>query len=77
MAKREQQTSAALAAETEQGAGTMQITLVRSPIGYTQRQKDTVKALGLHRIHETIERPDTPEMRAMVASISHMVRIEE
>ncbi len=56
---------------------TMQITLVRSPIGYTKRQKDTVKALGLHRMHETIDRPDTPEMRAMVASIGHMVRIEE
>ncbi len=56
---------------------TMQITLVRSPIGYTKRQKETVKALGLHRMHETIDRPDTPEMRAMVHSIGHMVRIEE
>lgn len=65
------------AVNSGQGAKTMQITLMRSPIGYTKRQKDTVTALGLHRMHETIERPDTPDMRAMVASISHMVRIEE
>ena len=59
------------------GDKTMRITLVRSPIGYTKRKKETVKALGLHRMHETIDRPDTPEMRAMVASIGHMVQIEE
>ena len=56
---------------------TMRITLVRSPIGYTKRQKETVKALGLRRMHETIDRPDTPAMRAMVESVCHMVRIEE
>jgi large subunit ribosomal protein L30 len=68
-----------MANETQAAAAgkTMRITLVRSPIGYTKRQKETVKALGLHRMHETIDRPDTPEMRAMVESIGHMVRIEE
>lgn len=71
------ETAATKAAESAEGAQTMRITLYRSPIGYTKNKRDTVKALGLHRMHETIERPDTPEMRAMVASISHMVRIEE
>ncbi len=69
-----------MANDTQNGAAedkTMRITLVRSPIGYTKRQKETVKALGLHRMHETIDRPDTPAMRAMVDSISHLVRIEE
>lgn len=66
-----------MANESTGGDKLMRITLVRSPIGYTKRQKETVKALGLHRMHETIDRPDTPEMRAMVSSISHMVRIEE
>jgi large subunit ribosomal protein L30 len=58
-------------------AKTMKITLVRSPIGYEQRQKDTVKALGLRRMHQTIEKPDTPDMRAMVESVRHLVKISE
>ncbi|MGL4649459.1 MAG: 50S ribosomal protein L30 [Caldilineaceae bacterium] len=56
---------------------TMKITLVRSPIGYEQRQKDTVKALGLRRMHQTIEKPDTTDMRAMVESVRHLVKISE
>ena len=58
-------------------AGKMKIQLVRSPIGYEKRQKQTVKTLGLHRMHEIIEKPDTPAMRAMVNSVSHMVKILE
>jgi large subunit ribosomal protein L30 len=67
----------ATAAAEETQAATLRITLVRSPIGYEKRQKETVKALGLRRMHQTIEKADTPEIRAMIGSVSHMVRIEE
>jgi large subunit ribosomal protein L30 len=51
--------------------------LVRSPIGYSQRQKRTVKALGLHKMHQTVEQADTPAVRGMIASIPHLVEVEE
>lgn len=55
----------------------LRITLVRSPIGYSERQKRTVRALGLHRLHQTVERPDTPALRGMISSVSHLLRVEE
>jgi large subunit ribosomal protein L30 len=55
----------------------IRITLRKSPIGYSDRQKGTVKALGLKRMHQSIEHVDTPVMRGMVARISHLVEVEE
>jgi large subunit ribosomal protein L30 len=55
----------------------IRITLRKSPIGYSERQKGTVKALGLKRMHQSIEHVDTPVMRGMVASIAHLVEVEE
>jgi large subunit ribosomal protein L30 len=55
----------------------LRITLVKSPIGYTQRQKDTVRALGLRRMNQTVEHGDTPVIRGMVAKVSHLVQVEE
>lgn len=55
----------------------LKITLVKSPIGYSQRQKGTVKALGLKKINETVEHEDTPVIRGMIAKISHLVTVEE
>jgi large subunit ribosomal protein L30 len=63
--------------KTATKAGRLRITLVRSPIGYPERQKRTVRALGLHRMHETIETADNAAVRGMIAKISHLVRIEE
>lgn len=56
---------------------TLRITLVRSPIGYERRQKATVRALGLRRMHQTVEKADSPALRGMLAGVSHLVRIEE
>jgi large subunit ribosomal protein L30 len=56
---------------------TLRITLVKSPIGYTKRQKDTVRALGLRRMNHTVEHEDSPVVRGMVAKISHLLRVEE
>ncbi len=56
---------------------TIFVTLVRSPIGYTKDQKATVLALGLRRMHQTIEHNDTPALRGMVQKIIHLVQVEE
>jgi large subunit ribosomal protein L30 len=55
----------------------LRITLVRSPIGYDRRQKGTVRALGLHRLHQTVAKTDSPALRGMLASVRHLVRVEE
>jgi large subunit ribosomal protein L30 len=55
----------------------LRITLVRSPIGHTKRQKATVKALGLGRMNSSVVQPDTPPIRGMIYKISHLVKVEE
>ena len=55
----------------------IRVTLVHSTIGYTDRAKRTVYALGLHRLHQTVEHVDTPVLRGMLAKVSHLIEIEE
>lgn len=50
---------------------------VKSAIGYSQKQKDTVRALGFRRLGQTIEQKDTPVLRGMISKVSHLVRVEE
>jgi large subunit ribosomal protein L30 len=61
----------------EDGTKTVLVTLVRSPIGYTKDQKATALALGLRRMHQTIEHKDTPALRGMIQKIIHLVQVEE
>jgi large subunit ribosomal protein L30 len=56
---------------------TLRVTLVKSPIGFPEPQKRTVKALGLRRVHQTIEHEDTPALRGMITAVIHLVKIEE
>ena len=56
---------------------TIKVTLVKSPIGYPEPQKATVKALGLRHLHHTVEHEDTPALRGMLAKVIHLIRIEE
>ena len=56
---------------------TVFVTLVRSPIGYTKDQKATVLALGLRKMHQTIEHLDTPALRGMIRKVEHLVKVEE
>jgi large subunit ribosomal protein L30 len=56
---------------------TLRVTLVRSPIGFNKRQKATVRALGLKRMHQTVEHHDSPALRGMLSSIIHLLKIEE
>ena len=55
----------------------VRITLVKSPIGYSKRQKATVQALGLHRMQQTVEQVDSVTLRGMLSKVSHLVKIEE
>ena len=56
---------------------TLRITLVKSPIGFPEPQKRTVRALGLHRMHQTVEHQDTPALRGMLKAVIHLLQIEE
>lgn len=56
---------------------TIKVTLVRSTIGYTKDQKDTAKALGLRRLHQSVEHKDNPALRGMIRKIIHLVQVEE
>jgi large subunit ribosomal protein L30 len=51
----------------------LQITQVRSLIGRTQDQRNTVRSLGLKRIRHTVTQPDRPEIRGMLNKVPHLV----
>lgn len=53
------------------------ITWSKSSIGYSQRQKDTIRSLGLRRLNQTVEKQDTPELRGMIDKVSHLVQVQE
>ncbi len=55
----------------------LQITYKKSAIGYTQRQKATIKALGLRKLHQTVEHKDSPAIRGMINRVSHLVAVKE
>lgn len=56
---------------------TLKITYVRSAIGHRHDQRETVQALGLRRLHQTVERPDSPQLRGMIKKVEHLLRVEE
>lgn len=58
-------------------AKVLKVTLVKSTIGYSVRQKDTVRGLGLRRLGQTVEHDDTAVIRGMINKVSHLVRVEE
>jgi len=55
----------------------VRITLVRSAIGYSKEHKATVRALGFHRLHQTVEHLDTPTLRGMLYKVNHLVVVED
>ena len=56
---------------------TLRVTMVRSKIGTKPKHRGTLRALGLRRIDQTVELPDRPEIRGMIAKVPHLVRVEE
>ena len=55
----------------------LKVTQRRSAIGRNQRQRDTLRGLGLTRLHQTRELQDTPAIRGMIEKISHLVEVEQ
>jgi large subunit ribosomal protein L30 len=55
----------------------LRITLAKSVIGTPETQRRTVKALGLRKIRQSVELPDTPHTRGAAAKVSHLVTVEE
>lgn len=55
----------------------LEITLNRSVIGRKENQKQTVKTLGLKKINDTVTHNDTPAIRGMINTVSHLVSVKE
>lgn len=56
---------------------TVRVTQVKSAIGRQGDQRDTLKGLGLNKMHRTRELEDTPSVRGMINKVSHLVRVED
>jgi large subunit ribosomal protein L30 len=54
----------------------LRIKWIKSDIGYAKEQKRTLKALGFHRLNETVEHEDSPSVRGMIAKVNHLVKVE-
>ena len=61
---------------TDTGPANVRVTYRKSSIGYAHDQKATVVALGLHRLRQTVEHPDTPVLRGMVQKVRHLVSVD-
>jgi large subunit ribosomal protein L30 len=55
----------------------LKVTQTRSKIGGRQNQRDTLRSLGLKRMHDVVVKEDRPEIRGMIATVSHLVTVEE
>ena len=66
-----------MAAKRASSAATLKVTWVRSTIGHRAAARGTIRALGLHRLHQTVEIADTPENRGMLRRVDFLLRVEE
>jgi len=55
----------------------IKVTQVKSAIGCKKNQRETLRSLGLKRINDSVVQEDRPEIRGMVATVPHLVRVEE
>ncbi len=55
----------------------LKVTLVKSPIGAVPKHRRTVEALGLKKMHQTVELPDNPATRGMIRQVEYLVKVEE
>ena len=63
--------------KTEAKKKMLKITLVKRAIGYSERHKATVRALGLRKMNQTVVQEDNPTIRGMLSKVNHLVLIEE
>ena len=55
----------------------LRITQIKSGIGYKHKAKATLKALGLRKMHQTVEKVDNPQIRGMINAINYLLKVEE
>jgi large subunit ribosomal protein L30 len=55
----------------------LKVTQVKSKIGGSQPQRDSLRSLGLHRIGDVVLKEDRPEIRGMIQAVRHLVTVEE
>jgi large subunit ribosomal protein L30 len=55
----------------------LKVTQLRSEIGGTSKQRNTLRSLGLKRRHDVVVKEDRPEIRGMIAAVTHLVSVEE
>jgi len=53
------------------------VTWVKSGIGFSRDQRNTIRSLGFHRLNQTVEHDDSPSMRGMLLKVRHLVKVEE
>jgi large subunit ribosomal protein L30 len=58
-------------------AGRLKVTQIRSGIGQQQNQRETLRSLGLKRLHDVVVKEDRPEIRGMINAVTHLVTVEE
>ncbi len=58
-------------------ANMLKVTLVKSPIGAIPKHKKTIEAMGLRKMHKTVELPDNDATRGMIKQVEYMVKVEE
>lgn len=54
----------------------IKITQVRSAIGHVKKQKQIVRALGIKKLHQSVEQKDTPQIRGMIEKVKHLLKVE-
>jgi large subunit ribosomal protein L30 len=60
-----------------ENAGKLRVTWVRSTIGHKAGARGTIRALGLHRLNQTVEVADTPVIRGMLRRVAFLLKVEE
>jgi len=55
----------------------LKVIQIRSEIGSKRNQRETLRTLGLKRIRDAVVKEDRPEIRGMIATVTHLVRVEE
>lgn len=63
-------------AKAKKETGSIKVTLIKSPIGRIQAHRDTVRGLGLRRMHHTVELEDTPAVRGMINAVGYLLKVE-
>ena len=65
------------AKKTKGTEGCVSITLTRSPIGQPYHQRIILKGLGLRKLHQTVERPRTPQVIGLIDKVRHLIKLSD